>query len=73
MIGLFQKRTKWRPLLTYHNGGNDYIVQVRKFKDGKMQFSVKNITPFGTCSYYFAGVSMFDPTKVFAELIAEQI
>jgi hypothetical protein len=54
MFNLFEKKTKWVALVTYNQGGTDYIVFARKgLKSGMIYFKTKRVTPPFTCSYNF--------------------
>ena len=60
MINLFEKKTKWQPLVAYNASGTDYIVFARKgLKTGMIYFKTKRNTPLGVCSYNFNS-SLFD-------------
>ena len=42
MINLFEKKTKWIPLVAYNQSGNDYIVFVRKgLRSGMLYLKLK--------------------------------
>jgi len=51
---MFEKKTKWLPLVAYNQSGTDYIVFVRKgIKSGMIYFRTKRITPTFSISYNF--------------------
>lgn len=66
---LFERKTKWIPLIAYNNNGTDYFVLVRKgIKSGMIYFKTKDITPFSKCSYNFRS-SIFDIKEQFSKLL----
>jgi hypothetical protein len=70
MFNLFEKKTKWIPLVSYNTSGTDYIVFVRKgLKSGMIYFKTKRITPFATCSYNF-NITLFDVDEQFDKVLS---
>lgn len=68
-MALFEKKTKYIPLVAYNSDATDYIVFVRKgLKSGLLYFKTKRNTPLGVCSYNF-DKSMFDIKKQFEEIL----
>lgn len=73
MFNLFEKKTKWQPLVAYNYTATDYIVFVRKgLKSGMIYFKTKRITPIGVCSYNFDN-TLFDIKKQFEDVISEAL
>jgi hypothetical protein len=71
MFNLFEKKTKWQPLVTYNTSGTDYIVFVRKgLKSGMIYFKTKRNTPLGVCSYNF-NATLFDIKKQFDNVLSD--
>ncbi len=69
---LFEKKTKWVPLVAYNYGGSDFIVMVRKGeKSGMLYFKTKKVTPFMEYSYNFRG-DLFDIREQFNKILNEQ-
>jgi hypothetical protein len=65
---IFEKKTKWIPLVAYNAGGTDYMVMARKgLRTGMIRFKTKRVTPIATCSYNFS-TSLLDINKTFSEL-----
>lgn len=70
MINIFRKKTKWIPLVTYHNDGSDRIVFVRKIiTTGLLEFKTKTVTPYGTNSYNFPVHNVIDIKEQFNKII----
>lgn len=71
MFNLFEKKTKWQPLVAYNANGTDYIVFACKgLKSGIIYFKTKNITPIGVCSYNF-NATLFDIKKQFDSVLSD--
>lgn len=71
MFNLFEKKTKWQPLVAYNARGTDYIVFVRKgLKSGMVYLKTKRITPIGVCSYNF-NATLFDIKKQFDSVLSD--
>lgn len=68
-MNLFEKKTKWIPLVAYNAGGTDFMILVRKgIKSGMLYFKIKNCSPFASCSYNF-NKDMFDIRKQFETIL----
>lgn len=66
---IFERKTKWEILITYNNGGKDYIIFCRKGKrTGMLFFKVKSPTPF-LASYNFS-TSLFNIKEQFEKILS---
>lgn len=67
---LFEKKSKWIPLVAYNTGGTDYIVFVRMGKrSGMIYFKTKRITPFMSDVSYNFSKELFDIKKQFEQIL----
>lgn len=68
----FRKMTKWHVLTVYNQGGNDFIVLVRRNKKtGMLHFRTKKVTPLFWCSYNFNNM-MFDVREGFKRVLSDE-